>query len=67
MPWRARSCIRSRVMSLAVEQDPPAVAGHQADDHVEGRGLARAVGPEQPDDLAGAEAEVDAVDDVADP
>src|SRR5688572_18173412 len=33
----------------AVQVDRPCVGGHQADDHVEARGLARTVGPQQPD------------------
>src|SRR5687768_2411802 len=37
---------------LAVERDAPPVAGHEADDHVEGGGLAGAVRAEQADDLA---------------
>src|SRR5207244_5494859 len=35
----------------AVEPDLPAVGPDQAGDHVEGRGLPRPVGPEQPDNL----------------
>ena len=40
---------------VLVEQHAALVGGHQAHGHVEGRGLAGAVGPEQADDLAGAD------------
>ena len=46
---------------VAVEEDLAAVRPHEADDHVERGGLARAVGAEQPDDLALADLDVDAV------
>jgi hypothetical protein len=49
----------------AVEQDASAGGGHEADDHVEGGGLAGAVGAEEADDLAGADVDVNAIDDVA--
>ncbi|OIQ68320.1 hypothetical protein GALL_500920 [mine drainage metagenome] len=44
---------------LPVDVDAPRIRPHQADDHVERRGLARAVGPEQADDFAAAHAETD--------
>jgi hypothetical protein len=43
---------RQRRDIAIVEQDLAVLAGHQADDHVEGRGLAGAVRAQQPDDLA---------------
>ena len=42
----------SAVMSSLAEEDLPAVGPGEAHDHVEGRGLARAVGPEQAHHLA---------------
>ena len=44
----------------AVELDAARVGRRQADGHVEGRRLAGAVGPEQPDDLARRDLEADA-------
>src|SRR6185437_15161344 len=43
----------------AVEADRAGVGPHQADDHVEGRGLAGAVRPEQPDRLAASQPDRD--------
>src|SRR4051812_37569061 len=37
--------------------------GHQADNHVEGRGLPRTIGPEQADDFPGPETDADAIND----
>ena len=50
---------------VAIELDAPGVGRGQADGHVEGRGLAGAVRPEQADDLAGRDVEVDAAHDRA--
>ena len=43
----------------AVQRDAAGVGSHQADDHVEGGGLAGAVRPQQPDRLAAAERDRD--------
>ncbi len=48
-----------------VEQDAPGVALDHADGHAEGGGFARAVAPEQADDLGVLDIEGDAVDDGA--
>ena len=37
---------------MPVEQDAALVGAHEAGDHVENRGLARAIGSEQPDRFA---------------
>ena len=50
---------------LAVEHHPAVVGCHHPDDHAEARGLAGAVGAEQTDDLTFANADADAVDDLA--
>ncbi len=50
---------------LAVDADLAGVGAHQADHHVEGRGLAGAVGPEQPDHFAGADRQVHVLDHLA--
>ena len=50
---------------LLIQQDLPPIRGDQADDHVEGRGLAGTVRPEQSDDLALGYVEIDLVDDLA--
>src|SRR5690606_2965610 len=47
---------------LAVEGDGPGIGPQEARDHVERGGLARAVGPEQADDLALGELEAQIVD-----
>ncbi len=47
------------------EMDGAFVGADDADDHVEGGGLAGAVGAEEADDLAGADVNGDAVDDAA--
>src|SRR6185436_424868 len=47
------------------EEDSPAVGREQADHHVERRRLARAVGAEQPDDLAALDVEGNGVDNLA--
>ena len=47
----------------AVEQHPPRIGGRQADHHGKRGGLARPVGPEQPDDFSGCDVEVHASDD----
>ena len=49
----------------AVEDDRAAVGVDQADRHPEAGRLAGPVGPEQADDLAPVDVEVDAVDDLA--
>ena len=65
MPLRARTYIGSSVTSCAVEQDAARVGRRQADHHRERRRLAGAVGPEQADDFARRDLEVDAADDGA--
>src|SRR5690606_41098392 len=47
-----------------VEVDVSGVRGDQADDHVEGRGLPRPVRPQESDDLALRDVQVDLVDDA---
>src|SRR5262245_11492297 len=47
------------------EEDSPAVGREQADHHVERRRLARAVGAQEPDDLAALDVEGNGVDDLA--
>src|SRR5204862_538593 len=49
---------------LVVEPDRAGVRPQQPDDHVERRALARAVGPEEPHDLAAANAERDPLHDA---
>ena len=50
---KARARVDRQPRELAtVELDAPAVRGHQPDDHVEARRLARAVRAQEPDDLA---------------
>ena len=49
----------------AVEKNRAGGGRHKADDHVKRRRFARAVATEQTDDLAGAHAEADAIDDGA--
>src|SRR5262252_3593156 len=56
---------RQRGYVVAVELDAAAVGRDQAGDHVEHRGLAGAVRPEQTDRLAAADIETDALDDLA--
>ena len=51
MPIWARRYIGSPVDVRTVEQDVPSVRRSKADDAVKGRGLARAIGPQQADDL----------------
>ena len=48
-----------------VEPDRPGARPHEADDRVHERRLADAVAPEQRDDLALVQVEVDALEDVA--
>jgi hypothetical protein len=50
---------------VPVEQDLAAVRRDHPHGHAEGRGLARAVGPEQADDLALVDVEGDVLDDGA--
>ena len=50
---------------LVAQGDPAGIAGHQADDHVERRGLAGAVRTQQADDLAGAHFQRQVLDDLA--
>ena len=53
--------MRERSSSLLpVEQDRPCVGPRDAHDHAQRRGLARAVGPEEAEDLAGPHVEVEA-------
>ena len=49
---------------VAVDEDFAGGRWDEADDHVERRGLAGSVGAEEADDFAGADGDVDAVDDV---
>ncbi len=42
---------------LIVDKDPAGIGADQTDDHVEGRGLAGAVRPEQADHLAAVDAQ----------
>ena len=65
MPRRARRYIGRRGDVLAVEEDLAVVGRDLAGGHAEAGGLAGAVGPEQADDLAGVDLELDAVDDLA--
>src|SRR5690606_14816560 len=51
----------------AVEHDAAGVGRHQADDHVEAGGLARAVGAEQADDFAGVEGQAETAHHLARP
>ncbi len=53
---------RHLVHRLAVERNTAAVGAVQARDDIDGRGLARAVGPDQTDDLARREAEAHVVE-----
>src|SRR5690606_18269421 len=48
---------------LAGQVDAAAVGADEADDHVEAGGLTGAVGPQQRDDLAAFEIEIERVDD----
>jgi hypothetical protein len=50
---------------VVVEHDAPGIRRHEADDHVERRGLAGAVRPEQPHDLAAGHAQRQVRDDLA--
>jgi hypothetical protein len=50
---------------LAAEGDRAAIGADDVGDHADERGLAGAVGPEQGEDLAGADVEADVVDDRA--
>ena len=54
--------VGAAVHRLAVHEDPARVGPDQADQHPDHRGLAGAVGAEQPDDLAGLGPERDTVD-----
>ena len=54
---------RQRCERPAVEQHRAALGRQQAEQRLEQRGLAGAVGPEQADDLAGADGEVDVAAD----
>ena len=62
MPSRARLCVGTRVRSLAVEGDRAAVGLEQAEQAVEERRLARAVGPDEADDLPRADLEAHLVE-----
>ncbi len=52
-------------MSSAFERDHAEIGRDQTGDHVEDRGLAGAVGAEQPDGLALAQIEAGLADDIA--
>ena len=59
---RVRSAVRREVRDVPAEEVDPALARDVAPDRVEQRRLAGAVGPDEPDDLAGFGAELDGVD-----
>src|SRR5690606_17691400 len=62
----ARALVHGQARHVAaVQHDPPAIDGHQTDDHVEAGRLAGAVGTEEADDLAAAHLERYAVHDEA--
>jgi len=64
----AGAAVHRQASDLAVvEEDVPLVAGYEPHDHVEGGGLARAVGSQQPDYLAGVDLEREAREDLAGP
>lgn len=69
--WAGSRCRRARdrawlVTDVQVVNQHLAVIGaHQADDHVEGGGLAGPVGAEQADDLAAVDAQTDVADHLA--
>ena len=61
-PSRATSSARRPVTSTPSKQKNLAAARHQPRDGVQGGRLARAVGPEEPDDLARADGQIERVD-----
>ena len=64
MPWRARLIHRGAGEVLAVEQHLALVGPDQPGNQVERRGLPRAVGAQQPDDLALLQADAHIVHDL---
>ena len=65
MPRRASLCGGTPVMAWPFEQHRALARPHQAHDGLERRRLADAVAAEQADDLAGADLQRDAMQDVA--